>query len=189
MRTMLLGAAFGALLACGPTPQPEQTARTDAPGPALPGTPTELPTIPTDAAAGPSGTDNMTWTYSNGGRTETGAARPRLTYHTGGSEGLAINIQCDPGTNVAHAYLWRGQQRPTWPFSLVSGSARADLQGQTSGESEVTVHGALPLDAPALLAFRNTGALTLIDGDMTLPMSAINDQERRAIGDFFAACA
>jgi hypothetical protein len=131
----------------------------------------------------------MTWQFGNDGRTATGTARPRLMYASYGSEGMALNLQCDPGTGNAFAILWRGQVQPSWPFTLQSGAARTQLTGTGAGESEIIVTAPVALSAPALTAFRSSGALTLLEGERTVVMDAINEQERQAIANFFEACS
>jgi hypothetical protein len=159
----------------------------DAPGPTAPADAAPTPTIPTDPSAGPSGADNMTWQFNPPNSPNVGSPLARLMYASYGSEGMALNLQCENDT--VYARLWRGQQREVWPFSLRSGAARADLRGTTEGESEVIVTATLPVTAPVFTAFRGSGDLTLIDGDRTVVMDAINDQERQAIAGFFTACS
>jgi|CXWL01.1.fsa_nt_gi hypothetical protein len=175
----------GLLAACG------QTTSVEAPAPQLvPEAPESAsPAIPTDATAGPSGADNMTWRFDMDGRNPSGTPRPRLMYASNGSEGMGINLQCDPGANSAFAILWRGEQKPAWPFTLQSGAARTSLTGTGVGESEVVVTARLALDAPALVNFRNSGELQLVEGDVTAPMNAINAAEQTAVSGFFQACA
>src|SRR5262245_5031083 len=87
----------GLLSACGQTATESEApaAETPAVAPAP-----EFPVAPTDASAGPSGTDNKTWVFDPaGGRTSEGAARPRLMYTNGGSDSWFMNIQCDAETN------------------------------------------------------------------------------------------
>ncbi len=188
MKKLITGVLLaGALAACGQTTAVEAPA--DVPGPVVQAEQPPLPAIPTDASAGPSGTDNMTWQFSGDGGSATGTARPRLMYASYGSEGLGINLQCDPGTNNAYALLWRGQQRTSWPFTLHSGTARTQLSGIGEGDSEVFVTAAVALDASALANFRTSGELRLTEAEVALPMNAINDQERQAISSFFQACS
>jgi hypothetical protein len=107
-------------------------------------------------------------------------------YASYGSEGMALNLQCDRET--MYARLWRGERRERWPFSLQSGAARADLAGTSDGDSEVVVTASMPVTAPVLTAIRESGDLTLVDHDTTLIMDAAVNSERQAIDDFFAAC-
>lgn len=129
----------------------------------------------------------MTWQFIAANSQNAGTPNTRLMYASNGSEGMALNLQCEGGT--VYARLWRGQQRESWPFSLQSGATRADLSGTTEGESEVIVTATLPVNAPVLVNFRGNGRLTLIDGDTTQVLDAINDQERQAIAEFFRACS
>ena len=128
----------------------------------------------------------MTWQFTSADSPVSGARLPRLMYASYGSEGMALNLQCEAGT--MYARLWRGERRERWPFSLQSGVTRADLAGTTDGESEVVVTAAMPVAAPVLAAFRESGDLTLVDHDTTVIMDAIDNAERQAIADFFAAC-
>lgn len=128
----------------------------------------------------------MTWQYAAAGSVNSGARLARLMYASYGSEGLALNLQCDGGN--MYARLWRGERRERWPFALQSGSVRADLVGTTEGDSEVIVTASLPVSAPVLTAFRESGELTLIDQGTRVIMDAIDSSERQAISDFFAAC-
>jgi hypothetical protein len=143
--------------------------------------------IPTDPTAGPSGTDNMTWRFDPAGSATAGTPLPRLMYASNGSEGMALNLQCESDT--VHARLWRGEQRANWPFSLQSGAIRTDLSGTGQGESEVVVTATLPLNSPVLDAFRRSGVISLVEDGRTQVLDAINEQERQAISSFFQACS
>lgn len=178
--TCVMAAAAAALGACGQTTTAID--RTDVPGPAAAADQTPSPPIPTDPAAGPSGTDNMTWHFAH-----YEGQQPGLRYGSYGSEGQAIALRCE-GDQVA-AILWRGQQRDAWPFTLQSGAARADLNGVGQGDSEVFVTATLPRNSPVMTAFRETSELTVTEGGTTWVMDAINDQERQTIAQFFTACA
>jgi hypothetical protein len=166
-----------ALAACGPIASEPTTKAEDLPASA----------VPIDASAGPSGADNMTWQFEPAGGSNAGTSNARLMYASYGSEGMALNLQCDGDT--IYARLWRGQQRESWPFSLQSGAARADLNGTTEGESEVIVTATLPSSAPVMNNFRISGDLTLIDDGRAQVLDAIDDQERQAIASFFTACS
>jgi hypothetical protein len=171
----ILLALVTALAACGPIGGEPATQVEPLPAPA----------VPIDAGAGSSGADNMTWQFTPAG--SAGTPNARLMYASFGSEGMALNLQCDGDT--IYARLWRGQQRESWPFSLQSGEARANLNGTTEGDSEVIVTATLPSSAPVMNNFRISGDITLIDGDRTQVLDAINDQERHAIASFFTACS
>jgi hypothetical protein len=173
----VLLALVTALAACGPIGGEPATRTEDTPA----------PTVPNDVSAGPSGMDNMTWQFTSTGSSNTGAANARLMYASHGSEDMALNLQCEGDT--IYARLWRGQQRESWPFTLQSGEVRADLRGTGEGESEVIVTASLPLSAPVLGAFRDSGELTLTEDGRTQTLDAINDLERQAISSFFQACS
>jgi len=181
MRALVIAAALTAISACGQTTV-EKAERTEAPGPTAPADRAPSPTIPTDPAAGPSGADNMTWHF-----THYEGQAPALRYGSYGSEDQAIALRCE-GARIA-AILWRGQQRETWPFTLQSGGAHANLNGVGEGDSEVAVTAHVPRSSPVMAAFRQTGDLTLSEDGQSWVMDAINDQERQAIAQFFAACS
>ena len=46
----------------------------------------------------------------------------------------------------------------------------------------------LPATAPVLAAMAQSGKASLTDEERTTEMNAINEDERRAISDFLAAC-
>lgn len=190
IRSMLITIALSVALvsACGETPTPTGT-QANTENTYREGDVAQKPVIPRDERAGASGVDNMTWQFGEGALTEAGVQRLRLMYASYGSEGLAINLQCDPGANNAYAILWRGQVQPSWQFTLQSGAARAELTGSGIGESEVTVTAPIALDAPVLRAFGETGELTLTEEGRTFEMNAINEAERRTIAQFFQTCA
>lgn len=129
----------------------------------------------------------MTWQYIAPNSQDVGTQLARLMYASYGSEGMALNLQCDGDTVFAR--LWRGQQHESWPFSLQSGAVRADLVGSGEGESEVVVTAPLPLSAPVLASFRDSGDLSVIENGQTQVLDAINDAERAAIAAFFRACS
>lgn len=176
---LLVLAAAAAVVACGQTA--ETVDRTDVPGPTVAADQAPSPPIPTDPAAGPSGTDNMTWHFS-----QYEGQLAALRYASYGTEDQAIALRCE-GDRVA-AILWRGQQRDRWPFTLRSGATRADLNGVGEGDSEVFVTAHVARNSPVMMAFRETSDLTLTEDGTTWVMDAINDQERQAIAQFFTAC-
>lgn len=167
--------AAALLAACG-QPAPAPPAAEEAP------TPPAL-TIATDAAAGPSGVDALTWVFDHA----QGSGRPRLMYRSVGVEGMALNLQC-LGDEVQVALSRAGPAPEAWPFTLTSGEVSADLAGAPEGESEVVVRATLPANAPVLQHFTETGELSETDNGITTPMNAINDDERAAIRAFFEAC-
>lgn len=187
MRILVISAALFAT-ACGQAAPPAEA-------PAQPPAPVEqMPVIPTDPAAGPSGADNMTWTFDPMGRGAGGASRPRLMYRSGGSEGMMLNLQCDPGTNNGFVLSMRDARQDSYPFTLQSGTVATELsaapiQPDNGGAGEIAASAPVALDAPALTAFRSSGDLTITDNGRSFVLDAINDQERQTIAEFFRACS
>jgi hypothetical protein len=193
MASCVMAAAVAALAGCGQTATVEsETPEPPVAAPEAPG----FPVAPTDASAGPSGTDNKTWTFDQMGRTREGVSRPRLMYHNGGSDSWFMNIQCDAGTNNAYVLSMRDSlSAAPWSFTLQSGAARAQVtaapvnEGEAGG-GEIAVAAPVALDSPVMAAFRGTGALTQTEADgRSFVSDAINDDERATIAQFFAACA
>jgi hypothetical protein len=186
-------AMAGFLAACGQTAVESETPPAETPAATTPPDP-NMPVAPVDASAGPSGTDNKTWTFDPMGRTHEGVSRPRLMYHNGGSDSWFMNIQCDPGTNNAYLLSMRdGDTGSSWRFTLQSGAARAELTATALGDGpssgEVGASAPVALDAPVMAAFRSTGALTQIEDGRSFVSDAINDAERATIAQFFTACS
>lgn len=145
--------------------------------------------IPTDAAAGPSGADSLTWMFD--GPEENGAGRPRLMYSARASDEMALNLQCS-GDEVQVLIVRNAPDvvPQSWSFTLISGPHEAHLVGQTEGEpaSEMFVRSPLALSSPVLTNLRETGAVSLREDDRVRVYDAINAQERAEISEFFAAC-
>lgn len=181
MKLVACVAVAALLAACG------QVANTEPPPATSVAVEEPVAAVPTNASAGPSGADNMTWQFTPANSSTAGTSNPRLMYASYGSEGMALNLQCERQT--VYARLARDQQRENWPFTLLSGAARVDLTGTGEGESEVIVTASAPIASPAFAAFRDSGDLTLIEDGRTQVLDAINDQERHAIGSFFQACS
>ena len=108
-------------------------------------------------------------------------AFPALMHTSQGSEGMALNLQCErPGRA---AFIWRGGPAPQiWRFTRQSGDARRDLDGRVSGESELVVGATLERNDPVLVSFRRTGQISESDRGQAMVL------ERSAIERFFQAC-
>lgn len=171
--------------ACGPAPESDVTEA--APTAALNET---LAPIPTDPFAGPSGLDSLTWMYDDG--TTTGAGRPRLLYSARASDEMGLNLQCAaPGAIEALIVRNAPDVVPaTHQFTLQSGMASTVLTGAASGEpaSEMVVRASVPATDPVLVSLRDTGRVSLMDDGVTHVFDAIDNRERQAIRQFFAAC-
>jgi hypothetical protein len=184
MRTMMASLALVAT-ACGPTPEPDVTEA--APPPAVED---PLAPIPTDPLAGPSGLDSLTWMYNDG--TGNGSGRPRLIYSARSSDELGLNLQCASLGAVEALIVRNGPDvvPATYQFTLQSGSASTVLTGATQGEpaSEMFVRASVPANDPVLVSLRDTGRVSLMDDGVTHVFDAVDEQERQAIRQFFAAC-
>jgi hypothetical protein len=185
MRTLMASLALAIAAACGPTPETDVTE-------AAPTSAVEQPLapIPTDPLAGPSGLDALTWMYDDG--TTNGAGRPRLLYSARASDEMGLNLQCAaPGAIEALIVRNAPDVVPaTHQFTLQSGVASTVLTGAATGEpaSEMFVRANVPAGDPVLVGLRDTGRVSLMDDGVTHVLDAIDDQERQAIRQFFAAC-
>lgn len=180
-RLLLLVPLAAALLGCGA----EQSAHSqNANAVSAP-----FPSIPVDANAGPSGMDTLTWFHDSNGRD----GRLRLMYSAHGSDEMALNLQCDDD-GVDALILRMAPQDQTvaaWPFTLISGDQRTVLNGavEASEDGQLFITALTPTTDPTLTRLRDTGELSLEDSEGAHVFNAIDDQERTAIRDFFAACA
>ncbi len=141
--------------------------------------------------AGPSGVDSLTWIYDDAA--SNGAGRPRLMYSARASDEMGLNLQCAaPGAVEVLIVRNAPDVVPaTHQFTLQSGSASTVLTGAASGEpaSEMFVRASVPGNDAVLTSLRDSGRISLMDGGVTHVFDAIDDQERQAIRQFFAACA
>lgn len=176
--------AFAVLLAaCGAAPGPETA-------PAAPAVEEPLAMVPTDATAGPSGLDAMTWIYA--GPTENGSGRPRLIYSERSSDALGLNLQC-AGLGNIEAMIVRNAPDvvpANRQFTLQSDGASTVLTGAATSEpaGEMIVRASVPANDPVLTSLRATGRISLSDDGRTHVFDAINDTELQTIGRFFDAC-
>jgi len=175
------------LFACTPK-TPQESAR-DTPG--LAGAPSASdlpPPVPVSDAAGRSGQDSQTWFTDRTG----GTNYPRLMYSARGSDEMGINIQCrDPGKLVVTIVRQQPGDKPNdWPFTLVSGSTRQELAGivQRKEDDELFIEASSPTGLGIYAVLKADGQLTLQDSQGDHEMNAINDDERRAIANFFETC-
>jgi hypothetical protein len=173
------------LAACSPVPAPD-AANAASPAPVE----QTLAPIPTDPLSGPSGLDSLTWMYDDGATN--GAGRPRLMYSARASDEMGLNLQCAaPGAVEASIVRDAPDVVPaTHQFTLQSGVASTALSGAATGEpaSEMFVRASIPVGDPVLAGLRDTGRVSLMDDGVTHVFDAINDAERQAIRQFFAAC-
>jgi hypothetical protein len=128
--------------------------------------------------------------YDDG--TGNGSGRPRLIYSARASDELGLNLQCaSPGAMEALIVRNGPDVMPaTYQFTLQSGTASTVLTGAATGEpaSEMIVRAPVLASNPALVSLRDTGRVSLMDDGVTHVFDAIDDQERLAIQQFFAAC-
>jgi hypothetical protein len=116
-------------------------------------------------------------------------------YTNGGSDSWFMNIQCDAGTNNAFVLSMRDSGADaSWPFTLQSGAARAQLTATPiypgdAGGGEIGTSAPIALGAPVMAAFRATGALTQVEDGRDFVSNAINAEERATIAEFFTACS
>lgn len=146
--------------------------------------------IPKDANAGPAGSDDLTWIYTPA--TESGAGRPRLMYSARESDQMGLNLQCSDTEIILTIVRYGPEEIPrTWPFDLKSGDARLTVMGEPEGEpgGDLIVRAREGRGAPLFAAFRQSGELSLFDEGRENFYDAIDDTERAAIAQFFAACA
>jgi hypothetical protein len=157
--------------------------------PPLPDPLPPLEPVPTDASAGRSGQDGLTWMFDHSGRD----GRARLIYSARASDELAVNFQCDPGSDAVRVLVIRTgpPDRPPgpWRFALTSGGKTTTLEGEVEGSEELYVTGRARLSAPAIAAFRASHKLSVGDpGQPFTEANAVGDAERAAIDQFFQAC-
>lgn len=200
MARLSLFLASTLLAACSaPDPEPEADAPASAAaqGPAAaaedPGMPPEP--VPTDAEAGPAGSDSYTWVlHAEQGRQSDGSPRfPFLTYGMRHSDEILVNLQCrEPGTVTVLQMRQSADPAARAPIALRSGAQSASLPisaGEPDHDGVFPATATLPVDHPLLASFRSTGRLEAPVGDRDRAADAIDPGERATIGRFFAACA
>ncbi len=112
-----------------------------------------------------------------------------LAYGLANSDDVALMLQCDKGKGrVEVSDIVRTRPAPRLVLTSAGRSTAVAVkvgQGESDGPRVLT--GQTPLDAPALAAFRSTGRIEVLNGDVRYRLKA-SDAERAAVEQFFTAC-
>lgn len=129
----------------------------------------------------------MTWMFDRAGA-ENAA---RLMYSSRAGSDLLLNLQCNTQGVRAVAML-APEAAGSWGFTLHSGelstAVRGDVAAPSAPGAEIAATAPIARNDATLARLAETGEASIEFDDRILPINAINDTERQAIRDFFAAC-
>jgi hypothetical protein len=111
----------------------------------------------------------------------------KLAYGQANSDDVALMLQCAKGSSrVEVSDVIRSAPAPT--LTLNAGGAKSDVKVEVQPGPGVSIAvGEAPLAAPALKAFRRSGAVQVSYAGLSYAVSA-KPQEQRSVERFFSVC-